>query len=259
VVAAVRDPDPRVRGRGARALRAAGIVVDEGVLTAAATRLNEGFFTRVRAGRPFVLLKLATTLDGRVAAPGRRYLTGPAARKEVHRLRDRHDAVLVGIGTVLADDPELTVRNVRGRDPLRIVLDSDARTPLTSRIVRAHDPGRTLLLVARDAPLRRTKRLREVGVGVATVPRDRRGGLDLRAALRWIGDQGVNSVLCEGGPQLASALVRDGLVDRLRVYVAPVIAGAGQPGIDGLTRSVRLRWPMIRRVGADIALESDLP
>ncbi|MBI2324905.1 MAG: bifunctional diaminohydroxyphosphoribosylaminopyrimidine deaminase/5-amino-6-(5-phosphoribosylamino)uracil reductase RibD, partial [Chloroflexi bacterium] len=128
VVAAMRDPDPRIDGRGFGALRGAGVEVESGVLEAEARRLNEGFISRVTRGRPFVLLKLATTLDGRVAVAGRRYLSGKSALKEVHRIRDRVDAVMVGVGTVLADDPELTVREVRGRDPLRVVLDAEART-----------------------------------------------------------------------------------------------------------------------------------
>lgn len=258
VVAAMRDPNPQVNGRGFRKLRDAGIAVEEGLLADRAARLNEGFISRLRTGRPFVLLKLALTVDGRANAAGRRYLTGPVARKEVHRLRDRNDAVLVGIGTVLADDPQLTVRDVRGRDPLRVVVDTEARTPLSSRVVRVTDPQRTLVLVARDAEPRRVNRLRDKGVLLATLPRDRRGGLDLAAALRWLGDQGVNSVLAEPGPRLASALVRDGLADRMLLYVTPVLAGSGAPAFDGLPGAHALRDPRIRRVGPDVAVEGYL-
>lgn len=258
VVGSIRDPHPEVNGRGFRKLREAGIGVDEGLLADRAAQLNEGFLTRVRVGRPFVLLKLALTLDGRVTAPGRRYLTGPEARREVHRLRDRYDAVLVGVGTVRADDPELTVREVRGRDPLRVIVDTDARTPTSSRVVRARDPQRTLVLTARNADARRAKRLRASGVLLATLPRDRRGGLDLGAALRWLGDQGVNTVLAEPGPRVASALVRDGLADRLRVYLAPIVAGAGTPAFDGIPDPRTLRDVRIRRVGADVSIEGYL-
>ncbi|MEK7285394.1 MAG: bifunctional diaminohydroxyphosphoribosylaminopyrimidine deaminase/5-amino-6-(5-phosphoribosylamino)uracil reductase RibD, partial [Chloroflexota bacterium] len=216
VVAAMRDPDPRVDGRGFRALRAAGIEVEQGVLEDEAARLNEGFVTRVREGRPFVLVKLAVTVDGRVAVPGRRYLVGKQALREVHKLRDRYDAVLVGIGTVLADDPELTVREVRGRDPLLVVLDADARTPPTAKVVRAKDPQRTIVFVARDAEQRRVKRLRDAGVLVATLPRAPDGdGLDVAAALRWLGERGVNTVLSEAGPRVAGSLLRAGLAGRL--------------------------------------------
>src|SRR2546428_340578 len=171
VVAAMRDPDPRTDGKGFRQLKAAGVEVEPGVLEAEALRLNEGFVSRVRRGRPFVVVKLATTLDGRVTAPGRRYLVGKRALREVHRLRDRSDAVLVGIRTVLADDPALTVREVTGRDPLQLIVDTEARTPPTAKVVRAKDPQHTVLFVARDADARRTNKLREAGVLLTTVPR----------------------------------------------------------------------------------------
>lgn len=257
VVAAMRDPDPRVNGRGFRALRARGIAVDEGVCAGEAARLNEGFATRQREGRPFVLLKLATTLDGRVAVPGRRYVVGKRALREVHRLRDRFDAVLVGIGTVLADDPALTVREVRGRDPLRVVLDADARTPLGARVVRAKDPQRTVIFVARDADLRRTKRLRDSGVLLATLPRAAEG-LDIRAGLRWLAGQGVNTVLSEAGPRVAASLLRAGLADRVLFLVAPVVGGPGPSALDGLPDPATLKDLKVRRLGDDLAIEGYL-
>ncbi|MEX2047005.1 MAG: bifunctional diaminohydroxyphosphoribosylaminopyrimidine deaminase/5-amino-6-(5-phosphoribosylamino)uracil reductase RibD, partial [Chloroflexota bacterium] len=256
VVAAMRDPDPRVNGRGFRALRAAGIEVDSGPLEAEARRLNEGFISRVERGRPFVLLKLATTVDGRVAVEGRRYLSGRAALKDVHRLRDRLDAVMVGVGTVLADDPELTVREVRGRDPLRVVLDAEARTPPTAKVVRAGDPQRTIVFVARDADPRRVKRLRDAGVPIATLPRSGEG-LDVAAGLRWLAENGVNTVLSEGGPKVAASLLREGLVDRLLFVVAPIAGGSGSHALEGVT-PLDLRSLRVRRSGADVLLEADL-
>ena len=258
VVAAMRDPDPRVDGRGFRALRAAGIEVEQGVLEDEAARLNEGFVTRVREGRPFVLVKLAVTVDGRVAVPGRRYLVGKQALREVHKLRDRYDAVLVGIGTVLADDPELTVREVRGRDPLRVVLDADARTPPTAKVVRAKDPQRTIIFVARDAEQRRVKRLRDAGVLVATLPRAADGdGLDVAAALRWLGERGVNTVLSEAGPRVAGSLLRAGLAGRLLFLVAPLAGGDGPLAIAGLSTPIELARLRVRRLGSDVLLEGE--
>jgi diaminohydroxyphosphoribosylaminopyrimidine deaminase/5-amino-6-(5-phosphoribosylamino)uracil reductase len=254
VVAAMRDPYPDVDGRGFLALRDAGVAVEEGLLAQEAARLNEGFLTRLRHGRPFVLVKLAATLDGRVAVPGRRYLTGTAARREAHRLRDRSDAVLVGVGTVLADDPQLTVREVRGRDPLRVVIDTEARTPANAKVVRARDPQRTIVIVARDADLRRVRRLRDAGVLVATAPRAE-GGLDLAAALRWLGDQGLNTVLAEAGPGVASALLRGGLADRLLIHVAPLVGGAGPIALEGVTAPLALDRLRVRRLGDDLAIE----
>ncbi len=256
-VVALRDPDPRVDGKGARALRDAGVVVEQGLLEDEAARLNEGFLTRVREGRPFVLVKLATTVDGRVAVAGRRYLSGKAAIREVHRLRDRYDAVLVGIGTVLADDPALTVREARGRDPLRVVLDTEARTPPKAKIVRAKDPQRTVIFVARDAEPRRVKRLRDAGVLIATLPRAD-GGLDIGRALRWLGEQGVNTVLCEAGPHVAGSLLRARLADRLMLIVAPLAGGDGPVALADVPAALDLREFRVRRLGQDVAVEGYL-
>src|SRR5512143_1635694 len=257
VVAAMRDPDPRTDGKGFRALRGAGIEVTQGVLEAEAERLNEGFVSRVKRGRPFVLVKLATTVDGRVAVRGRRYLSGKAALKEVHRLRDRYDAVLVGIGTVLADDPALTVRETRGRDPLRVIVDTDARTPTTAKVVRARDVQRTIIFVARDADVRRVKRLRDTGALVTALPRSD-GGLDLAAVLRWLAEQGVNTVLSEAGPHVAGTLLRSGLADRLMLITSPIAGGDGPVALDGLAAPVELRALRTRKMGDDVAIEGDL-
>ena len=257
VVAAMRDPDPRTDGKGFRALRAAGVEVTPGVLEAEAKRLNEGFISRIARGRPFVLVKLATTVDGRVSVKGRRYLSGKRALKEVHRLRDRYDAVLVGIGTLLADDPALTVREVKGRDPLRVIVDSEARTPLTAKVIRAKDPQRTLIFVARDADMRRVSRLRDSGVLVATVPRAA-AGLDLGAVLRWLAEKGVNTVLSEAGPKIASGLLASGLADRLMLIQAPLAGGDGPSALDGLGKVVDLRSLTVRRLGDDVMLEGEI-
>jgi diaminohydroxyphosphoribosylaminopyrimidine deaminase/5-amino-6-(5-phosphoribosylamino)uracil reductase len=257
VVAAMRDPDPRNDGRGVRALRAAGIEVTEGVLRDEAERLNAGFISRITRGRPHVLVKMATTVDGRAALKGRRYLSGKPALREVHKLRDRFDAVLVGVGTVIADDPALTVRDVRGRDPLRVIVDADARTPANAKVVRAKDPQRTMIFVARDADVRRTNRLRDAGVLIATVPRAD-GGLDLGAVLRWLGEHGVNTVLSEAGPRVAGALVRAKLADRLLLLVSPVAGGDGPPALAGVTGATDLHDIRIRRLGDDVALEGSL-
>jgi diaminohydroxyphosphoribosylaminopyrimidine deaminase/5-amino-6-(5-phosphoribosylamino)uracil reductase len=256
VVAAMRDPDPRTDGKGFRQLKASGVEVEQGIMETEALRLNEGFVSRVRRGRPFVLVKLATTLDGRVTARGRRYLVGKRALREVHRLRDRSDAVLVGIGTILADDPQLTVRDVIGRDPLRVIVDTDARTPPSSKVVRAKDPQRTVLFVARDADTRRTNKLREAGVLLTTLPRSD-GGLDLGAAMRWLGEHGVNTVLSEAGPHVAGALVRAGLADRLMIITAPIAGGDGPPALSGVADIAELKNTRVRRFGEDVAIEGD--
>jgi len=258
VVAAIRDPDPRVDGRGFASLRAAGIQVAEDILAPQAERLNEAFLTRVREGRPFVLLKLAMTLDGRVAVPGRRYLVDAPAVRFVHRLRARSDAVMVGIGTVLADDPNLTVRAVRGRDPLRVILDTDARTPTTSNVVRRPDPERTIILVGEDADPARTGPLAAAGVGVVPLPRADDGHLDLAAALRCLAERGVNSVLSEGGPRVGTALLRHALAHRLLMILAPLVGGPGPKAFGELDLVQDLGRLAVCRLGRDMAICADL-
>jgi diaminohydroxyphosphoribosylaminopyrimidine deaminase/5-amino-6-(5-phosphoribosylamino)uracil reductase len=172
-------------------------------------------------------------------------------------MRDRADAVMVGVGTVLADDPELTVREVKGRDPLRVVLDADARTPPAAKLVRAADPQRTIVFVARDADQRRTKRLRDAGVLLAILPRAGEG-LDAAAGLRWLAEHGVNTVLSEGGPRVAASLLREKAVDRIVFVVSPVAGGDGPLAIDGLAAPIELAALRARRLGQDVLLEGDL-
>jgi diaminohydroxyphosphoribosylaminopyrimidine deaminase/5-amino-6-(5-phosphoribosylamino)uracil reductase len=257
VVVAMRDPDPRTDGKGIRALRAAGIEVAEGLLRDEAQRLNAGFVSRLERGRPLVLLKLAITVDGRVAVPGKRPLSGKPALREVDRLRDRSDAVLVGVDTVLADDPALTVREVKGRDPLRVIVDADGRTPPGAKVVRGKDPQRTVIFVARDADVRRTNKLREAGVLLVTAPRAE-GGLDLSAVLRWLGEHGVNTVMSEAGPQVSGALVRGGLADRVLLLLSPLAGGDGAPALEGVPSASQLHDVRVRRLGEDLALDGVL-
>jgi diaminohydroxyphosphoribosylaminopyrimidine deaminase/5-amino-6-(5-phosphoribosylamino)uracil reductase len=257
VVVAMRDPDPRTDGKGIRGLRAAGIAVDEGLLREEAERLNAGFVSRLARGRPFVLLKIAATVDGRMAMPGRDPLSGKPALREVDRLRDRSDAVLVDIDTVLAGDPALTVREAKGRDPLRVIVDADARTPPAAKVVRGKDPQRTVIFVARDAEVRRTNKLREAGVLLVTAPRAD-GGLDLGAVLRWLGAHGVNTVMSEAGPSVAGALVRGGLADRVLLLLSPVAGGDGPPALEGVPKASELHDVRVRKLGEDLALEGAL-
>jgi diaminohydroxyphosphoribosylaminopyrimidine deaminase/5-amino-6-(5-phosphoribosylamino)uracil reductase len=225
VVAAVWDPFPDVAGNGFRLLREAGIAVEEGLCAAEATEINAGFLQRVGTGRPLVTLKLAASLDGRIAtASGEsRWITGPAARERTHALRAGHDAILVGTGTVIADDPELTCRlpGLGGRSPLRVVLDRHLRLPPTAK---ALTPPCWVLTLADDAP-----ELRARGVEVLTAPDD------LAATLQILGARGLTRILVEGGGRLAASLLRAGLVDRMVWMHAPMaIGGDGIPAIAGL-------------------------
>ena len=267
VVVALRDPDARVDGRGLARLRAAGITVEEGLLGTEAAALNAGFIRRITQGLPLVTLKLAATLDGRIAtATGEsRWITGAEARRAVHALRARHDAVMVGSGTVLADDPDLTCR-IPGMDPatmLRVVADARLRTPPAAQLVRdARNTPTWLLTGAGHRPSALAPYI-SAGVEVVAIRRavktaEGGAGLQPRAMLAALAARGVTRVLVEGGAGLAAALLRTGLVDRIVWFHAPGAMGAeGLPSVGplGITRLSGMArfWLMETRVlGQDI-------
>ncbi|NRQ34179.1 bifunctional diaminohydroxyphosphoribosylaminopyrimidine deaminase/5-amino-6-(5-phosphoribosylamino)uracil reductase RibD [Nonomuraea sp. NN258] len=280
VVVAVTDPNPKAAGGAAR-LRAAGIEVTTGVLAAEAERANEEWLTFVRLGRPHVTWKFAATLDGRSAAEDgtSQWITSPESRADVHRLRAASDAIVAGIGTVLADDPHLTARppqpgdphvtarspqpggphlttrppqpgGAERRRPLRVIVDSDARTPPAARVLDAAAP--TLIAVAADT---------ETGLDadLLRVPRAPGGGLDLPALLKELAARDVVSLFLEGGPRLAGAFLREGLADRVVAYLAPAFLGSGraaleQAGVRTITDIHRLRFDEFSPIGPDLRL-----
>ena len=259
VVFASRDPDPRVNGKGARWLRRAGIAVQSGVLDREQRALNEAYYTYHRTGRPLVLVKVAQSLDGRVATRSgeSRWLTGLPARRLVHRWRTELDAVVVGAGTVRADNPALTVRHLRGRNPYRIVLSQSGGLPRRARIFTQNDDERTIVVTSREGAHRLGARLRRRLPLLWVVRRNRHGGLDLRAFLERAADFGLRSLLLEGGPTLSSSFLRAGLVDKVAMFIAPVLLGDGLPvftglGVTRLNRAVRLNRPTVERVGVDM-------
>jgi diaminohydroxyphosphoribosylaminopyrimidine deaminase/5-amino-6-(5-phosphoribosylamino)uracil reductase len=265
VVAACLDPFPRVNGRGVRALRAAGIAVDVGVLEAEARQLNGPYFKHTTTGLPWVTLKAALSLDGKIAteAGESKWITGERARTEAHRLRAVHDAVLVGVGTVLADDPRLTCRKVRGGCPLRAIVDSRARTPATAAVLTA-DERPPIIAVTRRAPARRVRRLKRAGAEVWTVA-SQGGRVHLKTFLGRLGKRGVQSVLLEGGGTVAAAALADGLVDRVYFFVAPrIIGGAQSPtavdgvGVSRLADAWRITSARVRRLGDDVLITGDI-
>ncbi len=236
VVAAIEDPDPRVRGRGVARMRAAGLWVTVGVGAEPALEDHAGHIRRVTSGRPHVLLKMAVSADGKVGGPGPQPLaiTGEEARVRVHAMRARADAILVGIGTVLADDPRLTSRvpGLEDRSPVRVVLDSDLRLPVTSTLVRTAAQVPVWVVTAEDAPADRERALVDLGVEVLRAPRGASGRLDLHAVLKLLGLLGLTRLMVEGGPQVAAALLEAGLVDEVAVFSAP--HAVGPEGIDAL-------------------------
>jgi diaminohydroxyphosphoribosylaminopyrimidine deaminase/5-amino-6-(5-phosphoribosylamino)uracil reductase len=236
VVVAIEDPDPRVAGRGLERLAAAGIQVEVGVLAEAARALNAGFLKRVEHGLPLVTLKLATTLDGKIATHSgeSQWITGAAARSLGHMMRRQHDAVMVGSGTVLADDPELTVRiaGLQAPPPLRIVVDGRLRTPLTAKLVIAAPLVPTLIVTRTGIDPVRANAFRDCGVELVEVGPDADGNIDLQAALAALAKRGLTRIMVEGGATLGAALLRRRLVDRLAWFRSPgLIGGDGMDAV----------------------------
>lgn len=260
-VVAVEDPDPRVSGAGLQRVRQAGIDVTLGPGAEEAAEINAGFFLKVRAGRPLVTLKTATTLDGRIATHSgeSQWITGEAARAAAHRLRAEQDGIMIGVGTALADDPVLTCRlpGLEHRSPVRIVFDSHLRLPLTSRLVAtARDVPTWIVSLDHDATRRRA--FADCGVEVVAVPADADGNPDTLVALRALGQKGLTRVLVEGGSHMAATLLRRHLVDRLAWFRAPrLIGGDGVPVTVGFGVDHLAQTPMFRRV-ASLQLGEDV-
>ena len=261
-VVATEDTDPRVAGAGIAMMRQAGIEVATEVRGGEARALNAGFFSRVERGRPVVTLKLATTLDGRIAAHtgASRWITGGVARDWTHALRANHDAIMVGSGTVLMDDPELTCRlsGLDDRSPVRVVVDRRLRMPLTARLVQGAKRQPTWLITLPGGDTARIETLRECGVEVIAVAARDTGIPDMQAGLEIMAQRGVTRLLVEGGAHLAAALIRADLVDRLEWFRAPSLIGAdGVPalqayGVDTLDQQARFRRIDVRSAGEDL-------
>jgi diaminohydroxyphosphoribosylaminopyrimidine deaminase/5-amino-6-(5-phosphoribosylamino)uracil reductase len=261
-VVALGDPDPRVDGKGVALLRAAGIEVDLGCLEEEAAELNAGFILRLTAKRPLITLKTATSLDGRIATKGgeSRWITGAQARARGHSLRASHDAVMIGIGTALADDPELTCRlpGLAERSPVRVVLDSHLRLPAGGKLVRGAGEVPVWVLSVAGGAEGRADELACLGVEVIEVAADDSGEVDLGAALAVLAERGITRVLVEGGGTLAAALLRARLVDRVAWFRAPMVIGgdgvamAAALGVEALERAPRLRRLIVAEVGDDV-------
>jgi diaminohydroxyphosphoribosylaminopyrimidine deaminase / 5-amino-6-(5-phosphoribosylamino)uracil reductase len=255
VVAALEDPDPRVAGAGIMRLRSAGIAVETGLCADEAAELNAGFLSRQRHGRPLVTLKLAATLDGRIAtARGEsRWITGPEARARGQALRADHDAIMVGTGTVLADDPQLTCRlpGLADRSPVRVALDRHLRIPPTARLIAEARRVPTWLVTSRAADPTRRQKIERSGVSLIEVDAAA-DGLDLAAGLAALGERGITRLLVEGGAALAAALLRVRLVDRLVWFHAPLlIGGDGFPAIAGLSLATLADAPGFERISTE--------
>jgi diaminohydroxyphosphoribosylaminopyrimidine deaminase/5-amino-6-(5-phosphoribosylamino)uracil reductase len=272
VVAGCVDPYPPVRGRGLATLRAAGVEVISGVLEDECRRLNAGFITRVTRGRPLATLKLAMSFDGRIAAASgdSQWISSPASRTLVHRWRSEADAVMVGAGTVVADNPRLTCRVAGGRDPVRVIIDGRLRCPPRARVFveRSAAPALLVTTAANVARARRRYGGARVEVLGCPVRKAERGiqrvcEIDLRALMRELGRRGWCNVLIEGGARLAGSALDAGIVDRVAFFVAPIVIGTGTPAVEGLgfarvRDAIALDDLSVRRLGGDLLMEADI-
>lgn len=260
VVVAMIDPNPRVSGKGLRSLRKAGIEVETGVLEAEARTLNEAFIKHITTGLPFVTLKLAQTLDGKIAtASGEsKWITGEEARAEGRRLRGCHDAILVGINTVLADDPSLTTRIAGGRDPIRVIVDTRARLPLHAKVLTQKSSARTVVAIGKGVSEQKIKKLQACGAEVLTV-KTMQGRVDLRDLMQKLGKRDILSVLIEGGAEINASALKSGIVDKVVAFIAPLLmtgkdslCSIGGASPSRLGKALRLTRVSSKFVGQDL-------
>lgn len=262
VVIAQPDPDPRVSGRGITLLEASGVAVTSGVLGDEAAALNAAYLHHRKTGRAMLTLKLATSLDGAVAAAdgSSRWITSEETRRTVHERRSSADAVMVGVGTVLADDPALTARHLEGaRNPLRIVVDSTGRTPLDARLLA--EPGHVMIATTAKCPHETQLAYKQAGAEVVVLSEEREGhGVDVDPLLVMLGERDLLEVYCEGGPTLAASLLRAGTVDRLEIHYGPLLLGGeglrlGELGIPTIEQAQRWKLVSVQRHQDDFVVK----
>jgi len=265
VVVGMKDPNPLIRGRGVAHLKKAGLDVKVGVLEKECHRLNEAFCKYIVTREPFIVLKTAATLDGKIATRdgASQWISGETSRHFVHRLRDQMDGVMVGIGTVLKDDPMLTARVRGGRDPYRIVFDSRLRIPENAKILTL-SPSRTIVLTTEMAPQDKIERLREKGVQIL-IFQSKSGKVDLKSSLLKLGEMGMTSLLLEGGSQLSGSFLDQRLIDKILLFVSPKLIGDPEaPGVFGglgvaqLPEAIPLRDLKVKKIGEDVLVEGYL-
>jgi diaminohydroxyphosphoribosylaminopyrimidine deaminase/5-amino-6-(5-phosphoribosylamino)uracil reductase len=263
VVIAALDPNPLVSGRGVKKLQAAGIEVVTGVLAEESSRLNEIFMKYIVKKEPFVVMKAAMSLDGKIATRTgeSQWITGPAARERVHQLRSALSGIMVGVQTVIMDNPQLTSRIPGGKNPVRIIVDSTLRIPMEAKVLQNQDTSTTIIATTDRADRNKAALLEEAGIEILTVP-VKDGRTDLKALMGALGERGIDSILLEGGATLNFSALQAGIVDKLQVYIAPKLIGGetaktpvGGEGIEKLSQAFSVIELKASTVGEDILLE----
>jgi len=263
VVIGMEDPNPLVKGKGVETLKRAGLEVEVGILEKKCQRLNEAFCKYILKKEPFVILKVAATLDGKIATRNSdsKWISGEASRRFVHKLRDQVDGVLVGIGTVLKDDPMLTARIRGGRDPYRIILDSQLKIPEEAKVIGTR-PTKAIIASTELAPKDKIEKLEKRGVKILIF--DSKGGkINLKSCLSKLGEIGMMSLMVEGGSQVNGSFLDEGLIDKLLLFLSPKIMGDpqalgifGGEGVSSIQEAIALKEMKTRKVGKDILLET---
>jgi len=262
VVIGMEDPNPLVTGRGLKSLQKAGLDVEIGVLEKECRRLNEAFCKYILKKEPFVILKVAATLDGKIATRegDSKWISGETSRHFVHRMRDQVDGVVVGIGTILKDDPQLTARIKKGRDPYRIILDSRLRIPEDAKVI-GNSPSKTIIATTELAARDKIERLEKKGVRILILD-SKQGRVDLKNCLSKLGEMGMMSLLVEGGSQVNGSFLDEGLIDKILFFLSPKLIGDrealgifGGSGKANLKETIPLNELRVRRMGEDILIE----
>ncbi|WP_018250234.1 bifunctional diaminohydroxyphosphoribosylaminopyrimidine deaminase/5-amino-6-(5-phosphoribosylamino)uracil reductase RibD [Orenia marismortui] len=262
VVIAMEDPNPKVAGNGIKLLNEAGIETEVGLLKEEAKKLNEVFLKYITTNRPFVILKNAMTLDGRIATKtgDSKWITGKESRALVHRIRDKVDGILVGVGTVLADNPRLTTRlGEGGEDPIRIILDSSLEIPLDAKVINQDSSAQTIIATVKTS--NKEKKMRLENLGVEIIEAGERGLVDLDILLKKLGEREITSLLVEGGSRVNSSFLEERLVDKIYYFIAPKIIGGldaipvlGGKGVERIEEGIKLVDKKITQLGDDILI-----
>ena len=265
VVVGSLDPNPEVNGKGIKILRSKGIKVDVGIRESECIQLNEHYFKFIKTGMPYITVKYAQTLDGRIATRSgdSQWISSEASRKYVHRLRGINMGIMVGAGTAVADNPQLTVRHVKGKNPFRIIVDSKLRIPIKSSVLTDANAHLTIIATTSSAPSGKMAAIKKQGVEVLVVKKERNGSVSLKDLLRKLGKREIVSVLVEGGSEIITSLLKAGLVDKMIIPIAPKIVGKGVEAIGDLNinkinKSIKFSSFKTMKKGDDIIFEGTI-